>query len=554
MLSNAPVSDLTNAPTEPETSENTVASVIHSSIISTGYEMEHSKPTQQPGVPETQGITVATVEISSTREVEGLTEKGSSPPSMETSQGPQLPEASVSEQVQHELSSGTTYSSTPSQEFSETSKEIEVFTSAKVVTNENGSSPPLVETSQGVTSGLTEISEIEPSTGMNQSGPSTLLAESPAKGISVSESVSPGASTHQSTTVLENVTLTSSEIHIDLPIYLPNSSVTPESFLKFYSSDMRTIIVDDEATDSTIGEEFKNMDVEDFHVITEFPVTIGEDEEVEGNAKHILQKLAKPSIKTYSNETSPSEISAKISTPSHEDEVASGKPMPSEESVTQTSSYETTIAATPSGKAEESTTQTCSVTPTNIGKSEETQALKADSIIPQDLQSEYIPNGCTASDFESGSGCFCLIDEMLKSLRVSARDKNLTRKVDSYKCGSFFKVKEGILINNETVENREKRSYSFFKNQQQIAVAKREIVPHNEIENMLKITTNIQNTGTMVAIKPRFFNESAFYSRHQDLCCARIQSNHTVYELRSIRTQSRLQIHLDFFRRKTTYR
>lgn len=232
------------------------------------------------------------------------------------------------------------------------------------------------------------------------------------------------SSSLQPNPVTNNVILTTSEIHIDLPIYFPNSSETPESFLKFYTSEMHTVIIDDEATDLTVPDDYKRMSADDFVVVTEFPLT------TEAGSNHSW-------------------------TASEAQSKASALPPQVEEK------------------------------PSDAGL-----------IIPEELQRNYVPNACTASDYQNANGCFCVVDELLRRLNHAMRDKDLPNKVDSFHCLSFFKVKEGLLISNETVENRVKRSYLFLKQQQQeLGMVKRETVPYSEIEHVLKVTTNIQCTG-----------------------------------------------------------
>lgn len=262
--------------------------------------------------------------------------------------------------------------------------------------------------------------------------------------------------------VTNNVTLTSSEIHIDLPIYFPNSSETPESFLKYYTTKMHTVIVDDEATDRTVEEGFGRMGAGDFNLITEFPTTI-ENAEVGGHNNIHLYSAEIDTSRTVHNESS---LSLATSAAIHENATE-----------TQVSHEKATFP---------------SVTTASL-KHEKTSS--AENIIPEDLQSNYLSNACSASDYQGGSGCFCIIDEMLKKLNHALRDKNLSQEIDTFTCESFFKVNEGLLITNETVEGRVKRSYLFIKQQQEVQVFKRETVPNNEIESVLKGTTNIQNSG-----------------------------------------------------------
>lgn len=242
------------------------------------------------------------------------------------------------------------------------------------------------------------------------------------------------SSTHQFLSVTENGNLTTTEIHIDLPIYLPNSSETPESFLKFYTSEMHTVVVDDEATDKTVRDDLKHMSADDFVSLTEFPLTI-----LGSNQTHTSSEV---------ETTTPNVPHAGC---------------PSVTQKAKTTTYE--------------------------------KPVDAGLLVPEDLKDNFNPNGCSASDFQSGSGCFCVIDEMLSRLNHALHDKDLAKKVDAFKCESFFKVKEGILINNKTLESRVKRSYLFLKHQQEMEVFKREIVPHNEIESVLKATSHIHNSG-----------------------------------------------------------
>lgn len=281
--------------------------------------------------------------------------------------------------------------------------------------------------------------------------------------------------THQSL----GVTLTSSDIHIDLPIYLPNSSETPESFLKFYTSEMHTVVIDDEETDVTMEEEFRHMSVEDFNFVTEFPST---PESMEGARVNHTHPHSKPTI---SNEGVNNEITSS--------ETQFGVTSQGESALGTSVSSQHTRKPCHKGTSIESLKASTIILP------KQEQAPEGGLIIPEDLQSNYIPNACDASDFKGGNGCFCAVDEMLKRLNNAGRDKDLPQKIDSFKCEKFFKVKEGILINNETLEGRVKRSYLFIKHQQEAVVSKRETVPNNEIENVLKGTTNIHNAGAILS-------------------------------------------------------
>lgn len=304
---------------------------------------------------------------------------------------------------------------------------------------------------QEVTTTTLESTASEENIGFEQTSETGLLAST--------ESSSPTAKL-QTTTVTRNGNLTTSEIHIDLPIYLPNSSETPESFLKFYSSEMHTILIDDEETDITVADDYKRMGVDDFNLLTEFPLT------TEAGVKGLgTESEAQKSTSASENPT----------TPPHKQEKTSD----------------------------------------------------AGLIIPGDLQHKYIPNGCSASDYQNANGCFCVVDEILRRLNHALHDKDLSQKVDSFQCGSFFKVKEGLLINNATVESRVKRSYMFVKHQQNLEVVKRETIPYNEIERVLKATTNIQNTGKGSRGKNYDF-VTALYFRFKDLCCAWFESGNSV--------------------------
>lgn len=312
----------------------------------------------------------------------------------------------------------------------------------------------------------------------------TAPSESTIHPILSPQSSAPGIEhnfTHHSQSVTKNVTLTSSEIHIDLPIYLPNSSETPESFLKFYTSKMHTVVVDDEDTDVTIAEEFRRMSVDDFNFVTEFPSTPESVQEAGGNYTHPHSESTIPS-KGVSHEITSTEIHFSV-TPS---------PFQGESALGTSVSIQETTKPCHKGAPFESPLASA----TSLPKQE--KAPDGGWIIPQDLQSNYIPNACSASDFQGGNGCFCAVDEMLKRLNNAGRDKDLPQKIDSFKCEKFFKIKEGILINNETLEGRVKRSYLFMKHQQEAVVSKRETVPNSEIDNILKGTTNIHSGSAVL--------------------------------------------------------
>lgn len=234
----------------------------------------------------------------------------------------------------------------------------------------------------------------------------------------------------------KHVNLTTTEIHIDLPIYLPNSSHTPESYLKFYTSEMHTVIVDDEATDQTVNGPCIRMKADDFNVVTEFPLT----------TEHPQACSHPPAVNHDEMNTSSNGKTEKL-------------------------------GATSAPEKQEKTAD-------------------AGLVIPHDLQNNFIPNSCTATDFQNGNGCFCVIEELVARLKKGLHDKTLSENIDSYKCESFFKSKEGVLINNQTMDVRRKRSYWFLKQQlEDGGIVKRETVPYSEIESILKITSNIHNSG-----------------------------------------------------------
>lgn len=332
-----------------------------------------------------------------------------------------------------------------------------------------------METAEMITASKEIESEIvvQPETSTVSENIESATSESTTEQSLTLKSGSPGIEYTQSTLVTEHVTLmTSSEIRIDLPIYLPNSSETPESFLKYYTTEMHTVIVDDEATDRTIAEEFRSMSALDFNFVTEFPVTVENTEGVEGNHTYPL------SLSTESSEA----ISTESPTTCNEKEVV----------LVTSVSFEGTKKPDHKHTSPEIITTSSQVITTSSSAKQE---KLTEGIIPEDLQSNYLLNACSASDYQSGSGCFCVVDDLLRRLNHAGRHKNLAQEVDSFKCENFFKVKEGVLINSENLESRIKRSYLFLKRQQESQVNKRETVPQNEIESVLKVTTHIHNTG-----------------------------------------------------------